>query len=132
MYIAKYWIKGITSEANSNVKSCLEAKFNFRQEIAPKEKNIIKSIIKNGLRHYLSKKGFGKIESESSSQEYIHLNNRNEIIINTYFFNLGFNLNMEMKGEVPRKEMFDLDDLNNFILTGDALKNSARHGRELF
>ncbi len=123
MYTTKYWIEGINSEDEGNVKSYLEANFKFGRETAPRNKIKVKSRIKNknpfGLKSYLSEKGFGIIESGPLSQKYIHMNNSREININEHFFTLGFDFYMNVKGEVPRKELFDLDSLNDFILTGE-------------
>lgn len=103
MYTAKYWVAGINSENNENVRSYLEAKFRFGQETTSRDRTHIKSridgISKNGFQNYSKEKDFLGIFPDT--------------------FRLGFDLDLNVKGEVPRKEMFDLDALNDFILTGE-------------
>ena len=120
--ITKYQVTGINSENDENVKSYLKAKFNFREETAPRDRIEINTRINNlesnsnDLENYLQEQGC-YIPTSLISREY-KVKNTQLIIFNS-FIKLGFDLNIKAEGEVPRKEMLNLDDLNKFILTGE-------------
>ncbi len=121
MYTAKYKITEINSEDKKKIKSCLEAKFNFGQEVAPRDKAKVEDRIRgsqSGIDKYLESKNFLKTEFAFPDQTYKSEVENKRIIIGENIFKLGFNFYMDVSEEVLRKDMFDLDALNHFILTG--------------
>jgi len=120
MYTTNYSVTGINSEDNGNVKSCLEAKFRFGKETGLIDRDWIRLRIKSPIQIFKDKGFYGLISK--TGQVYYNKTETKKIVITPFIFRLGFDLNMEFEGEVPRKEMFNLDDLNNFILTGEILK----------
>ena len=107
----KYQVIGITSENVKSVESRLEVQFSFETSEIKKMHHRWIDVEENPLNSYLAKKGF--FPSSSPFQEYsnkrIEINDQKN----------GFGLNICAKGEVPRKEMFHLDALNRFFLTGE-------------
>ncbi|MAH03652.1 hypothetical protein CMI39_02590 [Candidatus Pacearchaeota archaeon] len=120
----------ISSDGKEEYSTVLKAKFRFKEEVAPKDRGKVREILNfydMGMvsvylrdQEGLSRDYPGKIKLTGYNMFSDH---EKRLEIYQYpFQRLGFNLKVTSNKNIPFEEMFNLDGLNEFILTGEIKK----------
>jgi len=139
MYTAKYVVK-IEKTSNGVKKKTIDlvAKFRFRDEVAPKDRLMLRNRILNPypyhkLYEYLirtEKLEKQYIWSSNDQTRYVYDGNRKVKIEEPCSLPiLGFNLKATSNGEFPLEELIDLDALDHFVLTGEMKFNEQEENK---
>ena len=124
MYKAVYEVRTNKTPNQENSTTYLEAKFNFGEEIAPKDKELAKEVIGFILKgkhpaYFLPEDGpLENVYGKNIFNNFFRTYNGKMIKIRKYFFSLGFDLTITARGKVPvpLEKMVDLEGLNNLVL----------------
>lgn len=121
MYTAKYCLKTKKTPEKEYHETHLEAKFKFKNEIAPKDKAVAHSVIdlisKGRYPEYFLIDVLDEVYNKGFLTKYFRILGTKSIIgIREHIFSLGFNIKVTAEGKVPLERMIDLDGLNNFVL----------------
>jgi len=118
MIIYKKYIK---KEVSGRVKTTLEAKLRFAKEVAPIIRDNLKNIMyskQSLIFDYLRR--FEEITYDPSKKSYTDdtFKNRN-LTIKERPLKLGIDVKVSSFQDLEEGEMLNLNDLNNFIITGE-------------
>jgi hypothetical protein len=111
--------KYTVTEKNGIITTILEAQLRFKDEVAPINKEIIKNRMYEHLAAYF--KTYENLkEPISYGPNYISIN---EFVKRVYLekkpLKLGINIEVISYHKVSLEKMLNLENLNNFILTGE-------------
>lgn len=123
----------ISSEYNQAIKyakgleegifTSLTARLGFKEEVAPKDVESVKYRLKwetiGPLKNYLKEKENFSLEDFHSKNPYFkRLTDNAKFELKANLRKLSLEIKITSQNDVPRKDMLNLDALNNFILTG--------------
>lgn len=122
MYKAKYYLKTKKTPKGEHSKTYLYAKFNFRNEIASKDKanaQFAIDLISTGKcpEYFPNVDVLERVYDKGFFVEYFRTIGSTKIIgIRENFLSLKFSIKITAEGKVPLEEMLSLDALNAFVL----------------
>ena len=125
MFTHEFYQSG--NSKTKGAKTTLKASFRFKNEVAPENRekiwNRIKTPYRNGynpLDEYLfEKEKIGYNSNENLYCEQDNIERDRKLFISRHKFRLGFDITVESNKNLKLEEMFDLEKLNKFILTGE-------------
>lgn len=123
-YTAKYKQKiEHNSEGKLIVSSKITARFNFREEIPPKDRAVIRKRINSliGINSLVGIEGISSLLGGEIPQEYLLKGYLADNHINKSLIGLGFNLEYSKDVNFP-VEQVRLEAMNHYILTGEKPK----------
>jgi len=112
-----------TEGLEDGIFTSLKAKLSFKEEVAPKDVPDIQERLKwkepvDSLRNYFNYVEKMNIQTPLAGQKKYFLGSERKVRLKENLRRLRLEIKITSKGDILKKDMFDLEALNTFILTG--------------